>query len=122
MKRISIIALCLLAPAWANAAFYDTAYLGRLLGSCDALPETFEATAENFERIKDCGLSTGYILSVYDTLHVMADRSLCLPSSLAAEQAVAVVDTWIRNHPERAGNPAEESVRSALQAAWSCPN
>lgn len=120
MKRISIIALCLLAPAWANAAFYDTAYLGRLLGSCDALPETFEATAENFGRIKDCGLSTGYILGVYDTMHVMADRSLCLPSTLPTEQAVGVVDSWIRSHPERAGNPAEQSVRSALKEAWSC--
>ena len=120
MKWIPIVALFLLTTLPAQAAFYDTAYLQRLLDRCEALPETFEANKDNFDRIKDCGLSTGYILGVYDTLHVMADRSLCLPATLPTAQAVSAVYTWVQNHPDQASSPAEQSIRSALKEAWSC--
>jgi hypothetical protein len=120
MKWILFFSLSFLVVAPAGAAFYDTAYLKRLLDNCNSLPESFEASAENFDKIKDCGLSTGYILGIYDALNVMADRSRCPPATLQSEQAVAVVASWIRDHPEQMSKPADKSVRSALDAAWPC--
>jgi len=120
MKWILMLCLTFIISAPAGAAFYDTAYLKQLIESCNSLPETFDATAENFARVKDCGLSTGYILGIYDALDVMADRSKCLPATLPSEQAVVVVANWIRSHPETTGRPADETVRFAFGEAWSC--
>lgn len=122
MKRILmlLLLLSLSVSTTAGAAFYDTEYLNRLIDSCNALPETFEANAENFARVKDCGLSTGYILGIYDALDVMADRSKCPPGTLQSAQAVEAVGNWIRNHPEQSKSPADKSVRLALEQTWSC--
>ncbi len=122
MKKILLSTLLLIVSAHASAAFYSTAYLMQLLDSCNALPETFDATAENISRIKDCGLSTGYILAIYDASNVMADRSKCPPRTLQSEQAVRVVGEWIKNHPEQWNASADHTIESALSDAWSCPN
>jgi hypothetical protein len=122
MKRFLILAFLLLASGQAGAAFYSTTYLKQLLDSCHTLPETFEATKENFARIKDCGLSTGYILGVFDSLNVMADRSRCLPQTIQSEQVVTAVENWIGNNPDRGLDPADRSVNSAVSAAWRCPD
>jgi len=120
MKRFIIITALLLTAAQANAAFYGSDYLKRLLDSCDALPETFDVSPENFDRVKDCGLSTGYILGVLDSLDALADRSMCFPGTVPSEQVVAAVDTWLKNHPERIHQAASKSVRQALVETWSC--
>ncbi len=120
MKHTFILFALLLACSTANAAFYSTDYLKRLLDSCDALPETFEASPENFTRIKDCGLSTGYILGVFDALDVIADRSKCIPGTVQSEHVVGVVEKWLQNHPERTTGPADRAIESALSEAWSC--
>lgn len=120
MKKILLSAMLLVISAQASAAFYSTAYLKQLLDSCSALPETFDATPENFSRIKDCGLSTGYILAIYDASDVMADRTRCPPRTLQSEQAVAVVSTWINSHPDQWNASADQSVKSALGDVWSC--
>ncbi|MFC1720262.1 Rap1a/Tai family immunity protein [Pseudomonadota bacterium] len=122
MKRFLILTALLLASGQADAAFYSTSYLKQLLDSCNALPGTFEANKENFSSIKDCGLSTGYILGVFDNLNVMADRSRCFPHSLKSEQVVAAVENWIRNNPDRGQEPADRSVNSAISEAWRCPD
>ena len=122
MKRFLILALLLLASGQAGAAFYSTGYLKPLLDSCNALPETFEANKENFARIKDCGLSTGYILGVFDSLKVMADRSRCVPQTVQSEQVVTAVENWIGNNPDSGLEPADRSVNSAVSAAWRCPD
>jgi len=120
MKRTLIFTALLLAWGPASAAFYSTDYLRGLLDSCDALPETFEASPENFTRIKDCGLSTGYILGVFDALDVIADRSKCIPGTVQSEEVVDVVEKWLQNHPERTTGPADKTIESALSEAWSC--
>lgn len=120
MQKILVLTLFLIVSGHAGAAYYDTQYLKQLLDSCDALAETFDANQENFSRIKDCGLSTGYILGVFDALDVMAERSKCLPDTLASEQAVGVVERWIREHPERAHGPADKAIEAALDEAWGC--
>jgi len=121
MKRFLIITALLLASGQAGAAFYSTAYLKQLADNCNALPETFEANKANFARVKDCGLSTGYILGVFDALKVTADRSRCLPGTVQSEQVVAAVENWIGKHPERHHQPADKSVNSAVSEAWGCP-
>lgn len=120
MKKPLILTVLLLASGPAAAAFYDTAYLGRLIENCNALPDTFDVTPENVSRIKDCGLSTGYILGVFDALRVISSRSMCLPGTVTSEHIVSEVDDWIAKHPERAGAPADQSVNSALIEAWTC--
>jgi hypothetical protein len=121
VKRILLLAFLFLSPCLAGAAYYDTAYLKSLINNCNSLPETFDAKQENFVKIKDCGLSTGYILGIYDALNVMADSSKCLPATLPSAQAVAVVEKWINSHPEHAHDSADNSVRAAMNEAWSCP-
>jgi len=121
MHRILILTLCLMASVQAGAAFYSTAYLKQLIDSCNSLPDTFDASPENFARVKDCGLSTGYILGIYDELDVVADRTKCIPGTLSTAQAITVVENWIQNHPERLQDSADKSVESALNDAWSCP-
>jgi len=121
MKRILIVTALLLASGTACPAFYSTGYLAGLLESCGSLPETFEANQENITRVKDCGLSTGYILGIYDANNALSDRAKCFPSTLPSEQAVAAVENWIRQHPERSADPADQSVRTALDEAWTCP-
>jgi hypothetical protein len=103
-----------------SAAFYGTDYLKQLIDSCNSLPETFNADQASFARIKDCGLSTGYILGVFDSLNTIADRSLCFPGTVQSEQVVAAVENWIQNHPEQIHAPANNSVHSAFSEAWSC--
>jgi hypothetical protein len=120
MKRFIIVTALLLITAQANAAFYGSGYLKQLLDNCNALPQTFDASPENFDRVKDCGLSTGYILGVFDSLDALADRSMCFPGTVASEQVVDAVDTWLRNHPERIQQAASKSVRQALIENWSC--
>jgi hypothetical protein len=120
MKRFIIITALLLTTGQAGAAFYGSDYLKQLIDSCNALPETFDASAENFARVKDCGLSTGYILGVFDSLNVLADRSFCFPEKVQSGQVVATVENWMQNHPERMNQPADKSVRQALGDAWSC--
>jgi hypothetical protein len=121
MKRFLIFTALLLASGQAGASFYSTDYLKQLLDSCDALPGTFEANKENFAHVKDCGLSTGYILGVFDNLNIMADRSRCLPHTVQSEQVVAAVEIWIRSNPDRGQEPADRSVNSAITEAWRCP-
>ena len=121
MKRFLIFTVLLLASGQASAAFYSTGYLKQLLDSCNALPETFEANRENFSHIKDCGLSTGYILGVYDALHVMADRSHCFPGTIQSEQVIEAVENWIRSNPDRGHEPADRTVNAALSETWRCP-
>lgn len=120
MKRILIVTLLLLASGPASAAFYSTEYLEQLLQNCSSLEETFDASSENFARVKDCGLSTGYILGVFDGLNVISDRSKCIPGTIQSEQVVAVVENWILKHPERRSEAADKSVRSAFAEAWAC--
>ena len=120
MKRILILVLLLAASGPATAAFYTTDYLKQLIDSCSALPETFEATPENFSRTKDCGLSTGYILGVYDALNIIADRSLCFPGTVQTEQVFAAVEKWMEKHPERLQESADKSVQAAIRETWSC--
>lgn len=121
MKWIFLVVLLMLAPGTAGAAFYSTAYLKSLIDNCNSLPETFEANQESFTKTKDCGLSTGYILGIYDALNVMADSSRCFPATLSSSQAVTVVEQWISNHPESAHDSADNSVQAAMNEAWSCP-
>jgi hypothetical protein len=120
MKRFLILTALLLASGPAGAAFYSTGYLKQLMDSCNALPETFEANKENFVSIKDCGLSTGYVLGVFDALNVMANSSRCFTRTIQSEQVVAAVENWIRNNPDRSHEPADRSVNSALSEAWRC--
>jgi len=120
MKRVLLFTALLLAWGSANAAFYSTGYLRGLLNSCAALPGTFEASPENFTRIKDCGLSTGYILGVFDALDVIADRSKCIPETVQSEEVVVVVEKWLKNHPEQTTSPADKAIESAFNEAWSC--
>lgn len=120
MRNVFILTALMLAATPASAAFYSTQYLKQLMDSCNKLPETFEASTESFSRVKDCGLSTGYILGVVDALNIMADGSICLPRTLPSEQAVLAVDRWIQKNPERLPYPADQSVRSALADNWSC--
>jgi hypothetical protein len=120
MKRFIIITALLLTTGQASAAFYGSDYLKQLIDSCNALPETFDATPENFARVKDCGLSTGYILGVFDSLNVLADRSMCFPEKVQSEQVFSTVETWMQNHPERMHQSANKSVRQALGDSWSC--
>lgn len=120
MKRILIVTLLLLASGPVSAAFYSTQYLEQLLENCSSLPATFDASAENFARVKDCGLSTGYILGVFDGLNVISDRSKCIPGTIQSEQVVAAVEKWILEHPERRPEAADKSVSSAFAEAWAC--
>jgi len=120
MKRFIIITALLLTAVQADAAFYGSDYLKRLLDSCNALPEIFDASPKNFDRVKDCGLSTGYILGVFDSLDALADRSMCFPGTVPSEQVVAAVDTWLQNHPESINQAASKSVHQALVETWSC--
>jgi len=122
MKQFLILTALLLASGQAGAAFYSTDYLKQLIDSCNSLPDTFDINGENFARIKDCGLSTGYILGVFDSLNVMADRSRCFPGTVQSEQVVTAVENWIQNHPERIQEPADKSINSAISEAWFCPN
>jgi len=121
MKRILILTVLLLASGQAGAAFYGTDYLKQLIDSCNSLPETFDVSQENITRVKDCGLSTRYILGIYDVLNVIADRSKCFPETVQSEQVLAVVENWIENHPEQWHQSADKSVHSAFSEAWSCP-
>ena len=121
MKRFLILTALVLASGQAGAAFYSTGYLKQLMDNCNALPDTFEANKESFARIKDCGLSTGYILGVFDSLNVMADRSWCFPGTVQSGQVVETVENWIRNNPVRTDEPADRSVNSALSETWRCP-
>jgi len=120
MKRYLLFTLIFLASGGVDAAFYDTGYLKRLIESCNSLPETFDTTPENFARIKDCGLSTGFILGVFDSLNAVSDRSLCLPGTIKSEQVVATVGAWIQAHPEQLQTRADDSVRAAVFEAWAC--
>lgn len=122
MKRILVLTIMLLASGQASAAFYGTDYLKQLLDSCNLLTDPFDANQENFTRVKDCGLSTGYILGIWDARNVTSDRSKCFPATLPSEQVVAMVENWIKNHPERWQDSADKSVNSALSEAWSCPD
>jgi hypothetical protein len=120
MKRYLLFTLFFLASGGVDAAFYSTEYLKGLIESCNSLPEIFDATPENFARIKDCGLSTGFILGVFDSLNAVSDRSLCLPGTIESEQVVATVGAWIQAHPERLQTGADDSVRAAVHEAWTC--
>ncbi len=122
MKQLLILTVLLLVSWQTNAAFYSTGYLGQLLDSCNALPDTFNADSENFARVKDCGLSTGYILGVFDSLNVIADRSRCFPEAVRSEQVIAAVDHWIQKHPGSDLEPADKSVNFALNETWRCPD
>ena len=122
MKRILSVFLLILISVQASAAFYTTEYLKGLIDSCNAMPETFDATLENFARVKDCGLSTGYILGIYDESNVISDRSKCFPETLQSEDVVRVVEHWLQAHPESWQQPADRSVSSALGEGWLCPD
>ena len=121
MKQILFLTVILLASAPASAAFYSTDYLKQLIDSCNSLPDTFDANQENITRVKDCGLSTGYILGIFDELNVITDKSKCFPEALQSEQVFSVVENWLQNHPERRHESADKSVNSAFSAAWPCP-
>ena len=120
MRRILMLLLLMLASAELNASYYDTAYLKGLLDNCSALGDTFEANSENFVAVKDCGLSTGYILGVIDESGIINDRSLCFPRSVESEDIIVAVKGWIGQRPERMHEPAEESVVLAVRYAWAC--
>lgn len=120
MQRLLMVALFLLVSGQAGAAFYSTEYLKKLMDNCSSLPETFEASSENFDRVKDCGLSTGYILGVFDSARLIADPSRCFPRTVESEQLVSAVYGWIRSHPERVHQPADKSVMAAINESWSC--
>jgi hypothetical protein len=121
MKRTLILTVLLLASEHASAAFYSTDYLKQLIDSCNSLPEVFDANQENISRVKDCGLSTGYIIGIYDALKVITDRSKCFSGTLQSEQVFTVVENWIQSHPDQGHESADKSVTSALSEAWSCP-
>ena len=121
MKRILILAALLLSPAPGQAAYYSSDYLRGLLDNCNALPETFAATPESFASVKDCGLSTGYILGVVDALGLVNDRKLCFPRTIRSEELVAAVQRWIHGHPDQVNRPADEAVDAAVRSAWACP-
>ena len=121
MKLILMLVALLLTSTPAAAEYYRTEYLKKLLDNCSALSESFDASTENFQRVKDCGLSSGYILGIFDSRNVISDRSKCFPSPLQSEEVIAVVETWLRNHPEQRHEPADESVMAAFKDAWRCP-
>ena len=121
MKRVLILTGLLLASTQVSAAFYGTEYLKQLINSCNSLPDTFDANQENITRVKDCGLSTGYILGIFDALNVIADKSKCFPEAVQSEQVFSVVENWLQNHPEQWHESADKSVTFALSEAWSCP-
>jgi hypothetical protein len=120
MKIFLMITALLAISTPAAAEYYSTEYLKKLLDNCSALAEPFDASTENFHRVKDCGLSSGYILGIFDSHNVIADRSKCFPSPLQSEEVVATVETWLRKHPEQQNAPADESVMSAFRQSWPC--
>lgn len=120
MKRFLILAALLLTSGQASAIYYSSEYLQKLLDNCSSLPETFDASSENFDRVKDCGLSTGYILGVFDSLKLIADKSRCFPRTVESGQLVSAVYGWIQSHPERIHQAADKSVIAAINETWSC--
>ena len=71
------------------------------------------------------GVSQGYISGVIDSARVLlylSPNKLCLPDGVKYPQIWAVVEKYVKDHPERLHQTAFELIMDAIKEAWPCTN
>jgi hypothetical protein len=61
----------------------------------------------------------GYIVGVVDAFD--AQRIICTPENVSADQVRDIVVKWLRDHPENRHLQAATLVKAAIPDSWSCP-
>lgn len=98
--------------------------------SCGAPAKAdFFQTGNDF--VEECGTATSYnrtcmayIIGIYQSTQVYNQnmrKFVCPPDKATNGQIYAVVDRWIRDHPEKWSDWLYISTYMALKTAWPCP-
>lgn len=107
MKKPSLFVLILiLFSSSAQAEFYSGSKLYGFL-------ERDMRGASDFE----AGVSTGYVLGVYDSL---AGILVCSPEGVTVRQVKQIVFNYMQQHPESWDKSADFSVIAAVREVWPC--
>jgi hypothetical protein len=67
----------------------------------------------------ELGYCAGYVAGIADAL--VRTGHACVPAEVTVQQAVDVVMTYLRNHPEQRQYPAWYVGRTALGLRFPCP-
>jgi len=116
MKRILILITLLFATQQANAGFKDGNDLQNLFEECSSVKSGKPTPDASW---RDCGSLNGYIAGAFDALH--ATRAVCSPA-ITLGQLKAVVENWLKSHPEDWHYAAHSLILDAANEAWPCPD
>ena len=108
MKPIQIIAGLVLSAALVSPAHATTGK--ELKGFCDAEEQSWRE-----------GFCTGYITGVFETLDGQQQKLYCAPDGLLNQRMWAVIEKYLRDHPEEWHEYADEIVMQAFIEAFPCP-
>lgn len=61
-----------------------------------------------------------YVVGVVDSLNLLPETRICIALSADKLQVAGVVKEWLKNHPERRGDPAARLIRVAMTEAYPC--
>ena len=115
MKRILILITLLFATqqVYAVEAFQGGKDLQKLIEQCSSMRSGKPTPDASWS---DCGYVSGYIAGVSDS-----DQASCTPDELSFGQLRAVVENWLKSHPEDWHFTANSLILIAVNEAWPCP-
>ena len=118
MKRILILITLLFATQQANASFSTGNDLNGWFESCAAYISGPSTDTRDFYA---CGRRDGYIAGAVDAYIGTGSLSKCVPEHLTLGQLKAVVENWLKSHPEDWHLTANSLILIAVNEAWPCP-